>query len=430
MTTQQRGQSFGASPNDFDNDFNTFDFDPFNSSSGTTTTAASTKISGSVETVEYSMASSDKKKKKKKDKDKEKKSSSSSRRNSSTKSRRKSFTDDSVPSADASKKLFAKMINDAYGDDFGNSDEEDPFDEVCFDDDGWAASTLASKSGRSSNGETHSSSSATPRTGMHTYSTGDHVVESSADSAGARTPESKAKVILDMNIEDMFSQQPSHQEPLDGFDDNTVVSDLTGFTGILQGLSEYDSDEENEEDEEDPDLPSIMKKLLQEHPTTEGASSRRITNSYPESYSRPLATSSQSPKVSKSEANRTIGFSTVTIRFYERILTENPSTIQGPSIGIGWTFEEKPSMDLNTYESERGEPLPSWRLVLNREERETLLSELGVSSSEIAAGVRRNNKARQQRRQTVQNLKAIKIEEALEGVKKKIWRPFGGKFTK
>ena len=342
------------------------------------------------------------------------------------------MTDDSAPTEDASKQLFAKMITEAYGDDFGNSDEDDPFDEVCFDDDGWAASSAASKSGKSSNCDTHSSSSATPRTGMQTYSTGDHVVESSAGSAGARSVESNAQmVLLDMNVQDMLAQQHKNQELLDGHDDDTVISELTGFTGILQGVPDYDSDEEKEEDTEDPDLPAIMRKLLQEHPPSQGPSSRRIMRSTVEAYPRPpqpvVANASRSPK---GTSGKTLGFSTVSIRFYERILTENPSTILGPSIGIGWTFEEKPSIDLNAYESERGEPLPSWKLVLNREQRESLLIGLGVSAAEIAAGVRRNNKARQQRRQTVQNLKAFKVEEALEGVKKKIWMPFGGKFKK
>jgi hypothetical protein len=111
-------------------------------------------------------------------------------------------------------------------------------------------------------------------------------------------------------------------------------------------------------------------------------------------------------------------------------LTENPATILGPSIGVGWKYQQQPAQEVDFYESQRGERLASADLVLNREQRETLLIELGYSSSNIATAVRNNNKVRHQRKQTVMNLGSAKYEEVLEGVKnrgKRLWNPFGGR---
>ena len=436
MTSLLLGHHFEGSITDFGFKESS-DFDAFKSVA-TTATAASTNFSDSVE---QSMASSEKKKKKKKkDKDKEKKSSSSRKSSSGSKSKKKSLTDDSTPSGDVSKQLFAKMITDAYGDDFGDFGDEDPFETVRFEDEDWGSESRESKS-TSSNGKSRASS----HTGMNTCSTGEVVVASSVDSAGARTTQSKTKMVLDMNVENMFAEQQNNQDILKGNDDDSVISELTGLTGVFQGIPQYDPDEEKEDDKEDPDLPKIMKQLLQEHPPPEyrestmikGQSSRRIMKSCLAAHCRPpkrvssiVTTASRSSVGTKRVIQKTQKFSTVSIRLYDRILTENPSTIQGPSIGIGWRFLQKPTMDLNAYESERGEPIPSNQLVLTREQREAILTAQGVSAAEIAAGIRNNNKARQQRRQTVQNLKAFKVEEALEGAVKKIWNPFGGKSKK
>ena len=418
------------------------DFDAFQSVA-TSTTAASTKF---PESVEQSVESSEKKKKKKKkDKDKEKKSSSS--RKSSKSSRRKSLTEDPTPSGgDISKQLLSKMICDAFGDDFGDFGDEDLFETVRFDEDDWGSASKESKS-EGSNSISRTSS----HTGMKTYSTGEGQVRSSVDSGGARTTQSKTKLVLDMDVHDMFAQQQNHQDLLNGDDEESIISELTGLTGVFQGVPQYDPDEEKEDDREDPDLPKIMKQLLQEQPPAVGRestmikapSSRRITKSCMAAHSRPpqranslVTTTSRSTTSSRSSTGtkrivlKSLQFSTVSIRVYDRILTENPSTIQGPSIGIGWRFQQIPTMDLNAYELERGEPRPAPQLVLTREQREAILSAQGVSAAEIAAGVRSNNKARQQRRQTVQNLKAIKVEEAVEGAVKKIWNPFGGRSKK
>lgn len=113
-----------------------------------------------------------------------------------------------------------------------------------------------------------------------------------------------------------------------------------------------------------------------------------------------------------------VRFGTVSIRHYERILTENPSTIEGPSIGIGWNFQEESAMPVYHYENSMYlARKPSYSLVLNREQRQDILLDLGYTPREMASAVRSNNRARNQRRQTVQNLKAHRFEETMETVK-------------
>jgi hypothetical protein len=109
---------------------------------------------------------------------------------------------------------------------------------------------------------------------------------------------------------------------------------------------------------------------------------------------------------------------------YDRILTENPSTILGPSIGIGWTYETIPPMELNAFETEklRRDILPR-RLVLTRDERVQLLLSVGVTDVEIVEGIRNNTKARQQRKQTIQSLNAFKLDSIFGNTAKNAMNP-------
>jgi len=119
-------------------------------------------------------------------------------------------------------------------------------------------------------------------------------------------------------------------------------------------------------------------------------------------------------------------FSTVTTRYYNRILTENPSTVQGPSIGIGWNYDEN-TISLLEYEYERrhnNNNRSSHLVILNREQREQLLLELGYSRKELATTIRKNNRTKNQRRQTIHNLgtAAQRMEEVLDTVRRKLQR--------
>jgi len=117
-----------------------------------------------------------------------------------------------------------------------------------------------------------------------------------------------------------------------------------------------------------------------------------------------------------------VAFSYVTVRFYERILSDNPSVQSGPAIGIGWRFKRGGNFEVDEFEQGRGMQRKSDELVLPRPVREKMLKDAGYTQKEIADMVRNILKAKNQRIQTVNNLNAQGVEEAVENAKKRVGR--------
>lgn len=375
------------------------------------------------------------------------------------------------------------MTNDDYGgnfgDNFGDFGDTDPFEPVHFDvEDDWdweskgsvsMSRVATSRRSKSDSTESHGSS-ATLKTEADSFS-GLYPMARAPAGPNAPTSKPKAKMELAMDMDDMFAQQQNHQDLLDRNDDDSTLSELTGLSLLFSGIPQYDPDQE---DEEDPDLPATIKQFLAcspiprrpffgeedeesnheiqapvsgVHPRMKSwfavnTGAPRRTNSKASAASRTPSTASRTSSIAtptsakskkKSIVPKKLQFSTVSIRHYERILTENPSTILGPSIGIGWKILRTTTEHIDAFETTRRELTPAFRLVLNREQREKMLMELGYNTGDIAIGVRNNRKVRKQRMQTVQNLRAYKVEEALEGAAstvKKMWNPFDYKSKK
>lgn len=129
------------------------------------------------------------------------------------------------------------------------------------------------------------------------------------------------------------------------------------------------------------------------------------------------------PKQSKS-----VSFGHVSLRFYPRALSDNPSVQSGPAIGIGWEYftpsaTEQP-FAVDDFESHRAGMGPRTRtvssqLVLSRHEREMILVDAGYRQKEIAEAVRTILKAKNQRKQTVTSLMAgyDGVDVAIESAK-------------
>jgi hypothetical protein len=131
--------------------------------------------------------------------------------------------------------------------------------------------------------------------------------------------------------------------------------------------------------------------------------------------------SSGTPNSWKGRRKRSVDFSTVQVRFYERIMCDNPACTSGPSVGIGWNYENEVSVNIDRYENSRGRPIRSGlELSLSRERREKLLRDWGYTDRDIASGVRELNRLKSGRRQTVNNLGAERLEEALESLTSKV----------
>ena len=144
--------------------------------------------------------------------------------------------------------------------------------------------------------------------------------------------------------------------------------------------------------------------------------------------SRWLARSSSLPTTSPPFVRTArVSFGTVQIRSYERTLEVNPSTSSGPSVGIGWHYEELAQLAVSELESLKDNEIgrkSAHQLILPRRVREETLRECGYTSQQIAKAVRRNLKAKNQRMQTIHNLRSQKVEEIVERSSRKVRRLF------
>lgn len=113
---------------------------------------------------------------------------------------------------------------------------------------------------------------------------------------------------------------------------------------------------------------------------------------------------------------RRIAFSLVEIRLYERILTDNPAVTSGPPLGIGWKYRIMDrEMTIDAWEHRQ---LPNRRylteLVVPRNQRTSILYDLGYSQKEVAFAVREVLKIKNKRKQTYNNLRFQSMEELIE----------------
>ena len=159
----------------------------------------------------------------------------------------------------------------------------------------------------------------------------------------------------------------------------------------------------------------------------------------------------------KTLPKRAVSFDSVHVRYYERVLDVNPCTSSGPSVGLGWNYVPTNPKKVDKFEYDRkfgdeestegddgqcpassfkreykrkcashriyGGPMP-----LPRHVREALVRDWGYTQKEIARAIRHTIRAKNQRRQTANNLRAQKVEEIVESSKRKVRQllSFGG----
>jgi len=167
----------------------------------------------------------------------------------------------------------------------------------------------------------------------------------------------------------------------DDDDDASEISDVSGLTGVFTA----------------PDAAASPRRSSIKHNN--------------KSSSLPLA--QRSPTV--------VTFTHVTVREYEQILGDNPScSTGGPTLAIGWRYQEFDAIDVHMYESSRIGRLRWDKLLLDRQTRTRLVQKLGYSETQIAAAVRSVNKVKHHRKQTINNLHAQGMEEAVESVGRRV----------
>lgn len=118
---------------------------------------------------------------------------------------------------------------------------------------------------------------------------------------------------------------------------------------------------------------------------------------------------------------RRISFDVVEIREYNRILSDNPATTNGPPVGLGWEYspEDTVRIDLETYESYQSNARRSKRqLAIPSEVRQEMLLAEGYSFGEIAKTVREIRKIRERRNISFHHMKYDPIAERVETLKR------------
>jgi hypothetical protein len=219
----------------------------------------------------------------------------------------------------------------------------------------------------------------------------DSKAPSQAGSKGSTTASNTGNQLQDYlaNLDEVASES----------DDSSVISDISGLTGVFSEhskMSKFDR----------APCPRVL--AANEARTKQQAA-------------RAAAGAAAPRKVSTS-------FGSVNVRYYERIASDNPASATGPSIGIGWNFEEREKLTVDEWEKERLAVRGTVFQPLSAKRRTSILLKAGISNKEIVDMIRVINKSRSQRKSTVDNLSAQKLEEIAEQTKRTLGRfLFGNK---
>lgn len=100
---------------------------------------------------------------------------------------------------------------------------------------------------------------------------------------------------------------------------------------------------------------------------------------------------------SSARAHRRADFSFVEVREYKRILGAHPSCFQGISLGIDWEYRPSKFYLVDEWETMRSISKSGY-MILDRETRELILSELGYDQHDFARAIRETNRIKSQRR--------------------------------
>lgn len=132
-----------------------------------------------------------------------------------------------------------------------------------------------------------------------------------------------------------------------------------------------------------------------------------------------IVTIATNPAVEK----KSVHFGKVTIREYPRILGDNPGCDEGPSLSIGWEYEERSPMPLSDYESLRFRWGFFREMKLSREKRKDLLNRIGYTDADISESIRSSNRIRHQRKvSTLTSMVNEKVFRAVGNASRRVRR--------
>jgi hypothetical protein len=97
---------------------------------------------------------------------------------------------------------------------------------------------------------------------------------------------------------------------------------------------------------------------------------------------------------------KSVSFSTVDIREYERTLGNHPDVHRGPPVTFDWNYEQAGSVPLVDYEELKDKPRSKAEMRMTASMRESLLRDCGIPRSELAAALRDISRIKKHRIQT------------------------------
>lgn len=244
-----------------------------------------------------------------------------------------------------------------------------------------------------------------------------------------------------------FAYLYKHEVCEESDDDDDFLSDADAATGKTESISDFDisvpphplpgvtaSYASGKPRDSCLSLGHMVHRLMLESLDEHGTSNRKSSIKTSNGRAKNKVTPGQKPNSS----GHNVRFGNLYVREYQRSIGDTPCTA-GPPISIGWKyrlyekttskFSEKYTNGLNplpknakteavvsveTYEQRRGPRGPVKSIILNRSEKEDLLIQSGFARSEIAEAVRQNIHVKNQRRQTVTNMKLAPVEEKFE----------------
>mmetsp|Transcript_4406 Transcript_4406/g.9366 ORF Transcript_4406/g.9366 Transcript_4406/m.9366 type:complete len:377 (-) Transcript_4406:70-1200(-) len=124
-------------------------------------------------------------------------------------------------------------------------------------------------------------------------------------------------------------------------------------------------------------------------------------------------------------ATAAVSWDWLEIREYAPEVGANPSVTQGAAVTLSWDYVASDRVQVEIYENLRPPRRILEEMRLPAKEREERLLASGVTKSEIKAAIKNINIAKGKRKQTVEELRTVSVQERVEGAKKKILKIVG-----
>ena len=193
--------------------------------------------------------------------------------------------------------------------------------------------------------------------------------------------------------------------------------DIDVSTRTLSSMSSVSDDDEALVVRQAPDgerRHSILKVKTQRKSISQGKKKRRSSICQ---LTRSFFAKSMGDKKIPSKSKQCLRFGFVECREYDISVSENPASKSGASVELGWNYNVKKSVHIDTFEEirrpQRATDFQNDKR-LNKFERERLLREFGITDLQIQQAAKSAAIIRNQRKKSIQMIQHDKLHEKFE----------------